>query len=147
MIGAKQMTQLQLKEISNLGNGVTRGWLHDGRIVVFTLHDDLKRHTMETWAEGVKQTLQDWAKDRPFLVIHHVKSTILSSHTRYQAEEASRAVPDGMTGRVVVVIPNSAMGHIIRLISLGASRLFRGKLETRIVCDFDEGLVWLEEML
>jgi len=68
--------------------GVTRSWLMNRRIVVFTV-TSAARSEVDAWINCVKETMVQWPKTQPYLAIHDLTSdkAALTPYARHRTEE------------------------------------------------------------
>jgi hypothetical protein len=95
--------------------GMTRQWLLDRQIVVFTMTSP-SRDIVDAWIDTVKATMENWPGDRPYLAIHDLTSNkvSLTPYARKRTEELlplSAKVP----GYAAIVLSRSFMAQVIRL--------------------------------
>lgn len=51
--------------------GISREWVLDNRVVVYTLHSP-QMATLAAWSEAALATLESWPKDQPYLAVHNI---------------------------------------------------------------------------
>jgi hypothetical protein len=124
--------------------GLTRQWLIDEQIVVFKA-TAATRHVTDTWIGSVKDVMQKWPKNRPYLVIHDFRhhNIAFTPYARSRAEELVR-VPIGVPGYAAIIVPKSFVGQIIKLFMRTQKSV---GIENRLYFEFDEGLSWLKSKI
>lgn len=142
------VTQPSRSSIEDLGNGVKREWLHGNRILVFTITTDtMVRETVDTWAAGVIEAIRRWPDEKVMLLMHDARHVEFSSYYRHKVDEVNRATPRSLHGRTAVVVQRGMLGYFLSTLAQTTGRLFRGRIETKVFFDREEGLNWLRELL
>lgn len=95
--------------------GMTRQWLLDRRIVVFTMTSP-SREVSDGWINTVKATMENWPSDRPYLAIHDLTSNKMSL-TPYARKHAEELIPlSAMApGYAAIILPRSFIAQVIRV--------------------------------
>ena len=74
-------------QVEDLGAGIYRQWLYDGRIVSFTL-TKTTREAIDIWFDGVKDALLHWPADKTYLAIHELVGSEVSLTPPYVRSRA-----------------------------------------------------------
>ncbi len=127
--------------IERLTPGLTREWLYDGTIVVYTLVD-AHRETIDAWIDAFKADIGRWPAERPFLLMHDfsVKGVISTPYARSRAQELVDARPD-VKGLAAIVFPRNSL--MITMIQLFLSRQRHAARIQRAFPSREQGLAWL----
>jgi hypothetical protein len=101
--------------VEQLGHGLSREWLLDRRIVVYTARD-ASRPVVDAWVETFKKDIVAWPADRPFLVMHDLsaKNIAATPYGRRRAQEMVDIRPD-LKGRAAIVVANTFTMHLVEL--------------------------------
>ena len=131
--------------VQNLGNNITKEWLLDGPILVFT-GQEATRLAVDTWADALKAELLSWPQNTPLHVINDFSSprSSLTPYAKSKADELIKLRPDtfGYTG---LVIQANFAGRLIRLWYGAASMIL--KVQTRIFYKREDAVVWIRAMI
>ena len=57
--------------MTEIASGITREWLFDGRVIVYTV-SSVNLAAINRWSISAVQTLEAWPKDRPYLALHDI---------------------------------------------------------------------------
>jgi hypothetical protein len=127
--------------IEHLSPTVTREWLFDRQIVVYTLADP-RRETVDTWINAFRSDIMNWPADRPFLVIHDfsVKGSASTPYARTRAQELVDMRPE-VRGRAAVVLPQSSI--TIAMIQVFLSRQRKTARTQRAFARREQAIAWL----
>lgn len=127
--------------IEQLSSGVTREWIHDGQIVVFTVKD-VHRETLDIWTAAFKESIKDWPVDRLFRVIQDLRvAGGITPYGRARAQEMFHTRPEVKVWSALV-LPSTFANNLIRLFV----RAHRSPDATRVREFFntrEEALSWL----
>jgi len=100
--------------IESLSSGVTREWIHDRQIVVFTVKD-VRRETLDIWTEAFKSDIKNWPADRLFRVIQDLRlAGGITPYGRTKAQEMFQARPEVRVWSALV-LPSTFVNNLIRL--------------------------------
>ncbi|MCC7449677.1 MAG: hypothetical protein IT324_19820 [Anaerolineae bacterium] len=126
--------------IEQLSPTLSREWIADGHIVVYTLQDGT-RTTIDRWVKAFTADIAAWPEDRPFLVIHDFSARQVTT-TPYGREGGDKLVnvrPE-VKGRVAVLLPKTIAAHLIRLF---LDQHTKGGRERRIFTSREDAIKWL----
>ena len=98
---------IQTDSIEELGLGVTREWVNDHRIVVFTIAD-VSRAAVDAWMDAVTQTMNTWTADTIYIVHDYTpsKTSMLTPYMRARIQELYEFGRD-LRGHLAVVLPRT----------------------------------------
>ncbi len=100
--------------VEQLSSGVTREWLHDRQIVVYTVKD-VRRETIDTWTEAFKSDIGDWPADRLFRVVQDLRlAGGTTPYGRARGQEMFRTRPEVRVW-TALVLPDTFVNTLIRL--------------------------------
>ncbi len=101
--------------VEQLSSGVTREWLFDRKIVVYTVLDP-RRESVDTWCSAFKTDLMNWPADQPFLLIHDLSSpkATATSYALARAQEMVYIRPE-VKGRAGIILPENFVSQVIRV--------------------------------
>jgi hypothetical protein len=134
--------------IEELGHGLKRQWLHEGRILTLTIPPEAARAVSDAWAEATLAAMAEWPNERPFLALHDFSVSGFSRYGSAKADEVVKAIPPHLQGRVALVVTNNVFGNMIRVGSRGMMLFMtKQRLESRFFTNRDAALTWLEELL
>jgi hypothetical protein len=130
--------------IEQIVPGMTRQWLLDRQIVIFTMMSP-SRDVVDAWISTVKATMENWPGNRPYLALHDMTSNkvSLTPYARKRAEELlpiSAKVP----GYAAIVLPRSFIAQVIRLFL--RSQKQQG-VNNAVFFSQAEALVWLKSKM
>ena len=131
--------------IEQLAEGLTRHYLYDKQIVVFTV-EDIHQHTIDAWAEAVKHEVLNWPAERPFLNIHNflnVKNMSFTPYIRKKSAELTPLAPDKV-GRTALVLPRSLVSQIVHYFLRTQQLRVRPR---QVFFKMDDALQWCEALL
>ncbi len=103
------------ENVEQLSSGLTREWVCERRIVIYTL-TDVRRETADAWAEAFKADIMQCPGDQPFRVIHDFSSSAVIStpYGRKRAQEMVDTRPE-IKVRAAFVLSASALSQLIHL--------------------------------
>lgn len=134
--------------LDSFGQGVTREWLHNRQIVIYTTSQTTKT-AIDTWFEITLSTIKEWNPNQIYLAMHDVSFND-NVHTNY-GEERARYLKEQLEhlyGYQAIILPNTLQARIARffinyeLIGRSQSKVKRKVFDTRY-----EGLEWLRQYL
>ena len=128
--------------IEKICDGITREWLFDRQIVVYTMYD-IRRASVDAWIDAVKHVVEDWRLDQPYLSLQDASRLLtLSPYARTHSKEAAElAIKRGLHGRSAVVLSNNLLSQVIRMFV--QHELSTGTLTRQVFLAKDEALRWL----
>lgn len=133
----------QLPDATSLP-GVTLEWLYGGQIPCFTILD-ISRATVDNWMVLLRQLLENWPANRPYVAIHDasVSGVMLTPYARAKITELEGVNP-ALQGRVAIILPRTFVAQLIRVY---VRTLRRQKVVTGIYFARDEALEWISEIV
>lgn len=127
----------------DMGVGIERGWLHDGRLLVITISESSQETTDKT-VQILSEAMGQWPIERPYLLLLDTSRAILTPYAKGKMTELGNLQPE-LKGRVAVIVAPSALGHMI---SLFVNRMMpKHTRERRVFFSRDVAIQWLEELL
>ena len=127
-------------------SGLTVEWLHDNQIVVFTVHD-MSPRTVEVWANKVIEVTE--ARQAKGIFYVHDASLVpfaMTPHFRRHSERVTAAHPKAQ-GFVGIVLRQSLLLTVTRVIIENLVRRSQPGIASRIFFDRNDALVWLVDCL
>ena len=135
--------------VHDLGAEVTLEWLHEGRIVVFTL-GSVQREAVDTFIDTYMGILRNWSTSQTFLMVLVAQKTNIFI-TPYFRKRLNEAIPLArsrkLNGRMAVAVQKSPLLQVVRLFIKANYSKQRDTIEPELFFTREEALVWLEEML
>ncbi len=103
------------EHVEQLSPGLTREWLCDRRIVVYTV-TDVRRESVDAWVDTFKTDTMNWPANQPMLVIHDFTApgAVASPYARARAQEIVEVCPE-VKGRAALVLSPSVFNSLIHL--------------------------------
>jgi hypothetical protein len=130
--------------VEQLSSGVTREWLFDRKIVVYTVLDP-RRETVDTWMNAFEADLMSWPADRPFLEIYDL-STPLAALTPYVLARAQKMVfvrPE-VKGRCAIILPGHFVNQLVRIfLDRQEKRISNVPRVRKLVANRELAIAWL----
>ena len=133
--------------IEDLGQGVQREWLEDGRIMVLRMPDGAHREAIDIWFNTLTEHGDNWDRQNPFLVLHDARKLGFSYYFRQRAVEAGKHAPDDLLGRGAVVLAKSVVGYLLAAVTNLSGSLVTKDFDLKVFIDYDQALAWLREAL
>lgn len=130
--------------VEQLGHGVTREWIQDHQIVIFTLKD-FSRPSIDTWIKATKETI-DHRPGETFYILHDHSTSgilVLTPYARERAKELTTHHPDVPT-YVALIVPKT---FITQLFVYFMSTQKRAKSMLKLFFSREKGLAWLNQMM
>lgn len=127
----------------DLGHGISRRWLDDGKIAIYTTYDT-GRASVDTWAGHVIADARNWDPDLPYLIVHDFKKISITPYSRRKAEEVCRAYSRDLRGRFGLVVQPGPIGLTFRLFTQRTlKRLVPPGLQEGYFGNLEDALDWL----
>ncbi|HRE48426.1 MAG TPA: hypothetical protein PLD47_11940 [Aggregatilineales bacterium] len=127
--------------------GITRDFLDEGRIVVFTSAGDMRRAAVDVWFEVVKQTYASWLPGKPLFVLHDL-SAPGNAMTPYLRQKAYALYEIDLAhipaGRIAVAAPDTLLMRLMAILLRERDKRFRRNAQ-RIFASRGDALRWLRE--
>jgi hypothetical protein len=135
--------------IEEFPHGVTREWLAEGRIVVHTTKHIDNDEGRAVFFTMVKETMQDWHPDQPFLQMVKFPTASMIHFTpeaREQFKEVG-ASSSHLIGRVAIILPRTFVNMALRIFINRELRKITPNTDFRIFHSADSAETWLREGL
>jgi hypothetical protein len=143
MTETTENTHENTSEIEEITPRVTREWLDNRQLVVYTIQS-LTREATDAWVEAALELFRQWPANKPILIVYDFAQSggvALTPYIRKRAEELSVIRPD-VRGRVAVILPRSVGTQAARIFIL--AKLKKSRLR-RIFFTREEGLAWVRQ--
>jgi hypothetical protein len=127
-------------------SGLTVEQLHDGQIVIFTVHD-MSPATVEAWANKVIEMTE--ARQAKHICYIHDASYVafsMTPHFRRHSERIAAAHPDA-EGHVAIILRESILLKLTRIFIENLVKRAQPKIATRIFFERGQALEWLTEYI
>lgn len=133
-----------LPDIEHIHKFVTREWVYDRKIVVFSV-ENTSRDTADAWANGIKEILATWPKEKPYLAIYDVSKIMsLTPYARKRTEDvAVFASEQNLHGYTAIVLQNNILSTILKLFVQRDLTRKNAGFERRIFLKREEAIEWL----
>ncbi len=120
--------------------------LRDGQIVVFRVRAATTRAVVDEWFDHVADVVKNWPAEKVYLAMQDVsdRRVALTPYARGRVREFDDLVKH-LHGRIAIVLPNTFMGHLIRIFL--TTMRWQKKLPTEGFLSFQDALNWLEKGL
>jgi hypothetical protein len=127
-------------------SGLTVEQLHDGQIVIFTVHD-MTPATVESWANNVIE-MTDARQAKNIYYVHDASHVAFSMtpYFRRHSERIASAHPQA-EGYVGIILRESLLLKVTRIIIENLVKRSQPKIATRIFFNRSEAVDWLKECL
>ena len=100
--------------VEELSSGLTREWLYDGQIVVYTVKD-VRRETIDAWLETFTTDIMNWPADGIFRVVHDLSiAGGITPYGRTRGQEMFNTCPEVLTW-AALVLPDTFVNDLIRI--------------------------------
>ncbi len=129
-------------QIEQIAPGITRQFLHEGQIVVFTLTDS-SRETIDTWVRLINEMATVAPTDRPLFMLHDISSIYMSPYARGKLQNLAQNPPN-VTRLYLAMVVDSL---VVQMLAVVFSRTPIPNIERKVFRDRDAALRWLEEKL
>lgn len=133
--------------IEQLGTGVTRQWLHERRLVIYSVTGGGIDIT-NAWADNVIQDMQAWVAHQPILSLQDLTQSGISVYGKARTEDIFKAVPSAIPTHIGVILGRGPLANFMRLLGEGLLRKYRRPDFTiEFFSSRAAGLAWLEQFL
>ncbi len=101
--------------LEQISPSVSREWLFDKRIVVYTVMD-AHRESIDVWAGTCTADIASWPGDRPVLIMHDLsaRGIALTPYARERSQPMMDMRPEAK-GRVAIVLQPGIAASLIQL--------------------------------
>lgn len=133
-------------QVEELGYGIQRSYLEEGRIVQIKTEGNMSRPAIDAWAQGYIESIQRWKKGQNIYVLSDLshKNQGMTPYARQKANDAYKVMPPDVKAFVATILPNTI---VFRLISLFIHQRREHHIVHRLFLNREEGLSWLKEMI
>lgn len=132
--------------IEHVAEGVTKQWIHDGKILVMTMENP-QRDTVDAWAEEMLRIHQAWPAAQRYLTLQDqsADSMTVTPYLRERAGEVDKdALKFAQNGKLALVFPNTITNQIMRLVAGSFGQRHRS-VKRKFFVDRDDAIAWLLE--
>lgn len=139
----KLLEGLSVTDLEQVTPAITRSWLDDGRIVVFTL-SSLTREAVNAGFDAITSTMAAWDICSTYygLYIFETAQAFLSPYFQHRARELRTTLPS-VRGYTAVIAPG-ALGHLLKM----ATEHMHGTIRQMTVFPtVNQGAAWLREKM
>lgn len=141
-------TSLRQDAAEDLGYGVRRRWLLDGRAVAYLMAGPATDPaTTDVWKMAVLEDLHRWPSQQPYLALHDLRPGGTVSQARQAAETLLACWPEGLTGRYAAVVRRDIAGTLARWLGGYPRRRADDPLAWGCFHRVDDALTWLRHGL
>lgn len=135
-----------LQKVDEHGADVYFEWYAEGQIVVYRSRatgNFGSREKVDAWIDNALEIVQNWDVSQPYLSIVDTENSASTPYAIKRAEEFYTVFPDGMTGRIAVVIPPSPLYQIMKITTDRSLKRALPNIERAIFRTLDEALDWV----
>jgi len=134
-------------KVESFGHGITREWLYDERIVVFTV-PNTSNDGIDAWVEATMSTIQAWTPDQLYLAMHDLSfnENSLTPHARKAGIYVSQH-SNALLGYQSIILPNTLAATITKFFVNQEIVASSKQMVRRIFYTRYEGLEWLRQYL
>lgn len=139
----KLLEGLSVTHFEQVTPAITRSWLDEGRIVVFTL-SSLTREAVNAGFDAITATMSAWDTSLMYygLYIFETAQAFLSPYFQHRARELRTLLPE-VRGYTAVIAPG-ALGHLLKM----ATEHMHGTIRQMTVFPtVSQGTAWLREKM
>ncbi len=126
--------------LEQLHSAVTREWLYDKQLVIFTIKD-ISRAAVDAAIQGFYDTMGAWPLDRPYLAINDFSAPrdALTPYVRERVEEVNKFRPE-LKGHIAIVTRWGVLAQLMQVYVATHPGIHR---ERRVFFHRDNALKWL----
>lgn len=122
-------------------------WYHDERVVAFILKNT-ERHSVDTFADWIIETLTTWPTEKPLLIVYDISASGFTPYTRRRAIDVHVAVPtENIRGRTAIVFPNTSLGRFMKIFANKMMQVQNPHMERRFFTHLDQAVTWTNEFV
>ncbi len=133
--------------VENLGHHVTREYLYDGQIVVYTVVGGGQNIT-DAWADAMIAEISAWDVAKPYLSLQDMSQSGISAYGKKRTDDIMKSIQPGMQTHFAILVGETLFGRFIKMLTQSLANLHK---ETEFHYQFfttrQEGLSWLESCL
>ncbi len=124
---------------------VTFEWILDGRACLMALAD-MKRETVDAWADKIAAVAREWPADRPFAAMYDVSASWigLTPYVRERSAGLAKLRPELPWAYNAIILPRNVMTQFMALFVRTSERK---KIDAKAFFSREEGLTWLKKVL
>jgi hypothetical protein len=139
-----QAAESTTSSVYDCGQGVTREWLYDKRILVVT-RSTTTRESVDVWFNVLKQSHEEWPSDKVYLLLSDFSAGYAHSpYVTARTKELAALPRKGYMIYTAVVLPKSFTLSLVAMIMNSVQHLRRRDLYVRLFFDRAEALAWLK---
>lgn len=132
-----------MENIRSITPNLQQAWLENSTIVWFKLYGSA-RDTLDDWHKVVTETVMEWDKTTPLLIINDMRNSAITIHGQNRAKEVAEQIADHH-GRVAFVIKEEFLAPMLNMFINRRLQDETSNIEYRDFVDMDEAVKWLSE--
>lgn len=125
--------------------GLTHLFIDDGAVAVYTFYNN-RRETIDAWYEALRGQHDSWDASQTYLILHDVSRVFFTPYFRTRANDVMALERTDLVGAYAVLLPNSLIGHVMRLFLDRDLRRTVHQTTGETFTDYDDALKWLRGM-
>lgn len=129
--------------MENLGNGVIRHSLYDGRIVVYQATQN-NADALETWVDAVMDDLEHDYTNRPYFALHDLSGVDLSASWHIAADQLADRHPTYFQGRNAILVNDDMRSNIMYFLDDSNFTDWLPQVDRSFFLDRDLAMQWLQ---
>lgn len=130
-----------------LGHQVTREYLHDGRIAVYSIIGG-GQDISDSWADAIIAEITAWGVSRPYLTLQDMSQSGISPYGKKRTDDILRSIPPDMQVYIAIVLGHSLFSNFIRLFIKSLAQAHKtSHISYHFTSSRAEALAWLEQYL
>jgi hypothetical protein len=131
--------------VETFKHGMTRIWLSDHRIAVYTI-PDTRRETIDVWSATVIEMIEKWSPNQPYLVMYDFssKNSALTPYVRHWSNILVERAGH-LKGELVLILPNSLIAQVVRILLDRQYNVKKPGIRRKIFFTRAEGIAWLKQ--
>lgn len=130
--------------IEDLGHHVTREYLCDSQIVIYTVIGGGQDIT-DAWANAMIAEITAWDIGKPYLSLQDMSQAGISAYGKKRTNDIVKSIPAGMQTYIAIVIGKTVFGRFIKMLTQSLASIHKEtQLNYRFVTTREEGLRWLD---
>jgi hypothetical protein len=141
------MVETIVSPVEVLTPGVTREWLSDNQILVYTV-TSISRPVVNMWIDSLLNDIKNWPADKPFLYMgdYSHRNITITPYVKQRSAELYRVRKD-IHGRVAMIVPQSIAGYMIQFTIKRRQNRIKARYEEQAFFNRASGLTWLEQLV
>lgn len=133
-----------MENIRSVTPNLQQAWLENGTIVWFKLYGSA-RDTLDDWYRVVTETVTNWDRTTPLLIINDMRNSAITIHGQDRAKALAENIADHH-GRVAFVIKEEFLAPMLNMFINRRLQDETSNIEYRDFIDMDEAVMWLSEV-